>query len=122
MSNQKQYWRVLVKVWKRYFRVADARSLLTDEFTRQLQQDFGLDPKTGEVTDLSKLSHLDDRRLETARVLRGILTHYLASEMGSSGKKAQRDVMGRIVREQAFTVLNRLAALRMMLMGRSSIR
>ncbi len=94
--------------------VNDARSLLTDEFTRQLQQEYGLDPKTGEAADLSKLSHLDDSHLETARVLREILAHYLASEMASSGKKSQKDVLDRIVREQAFTVLNRLAALRMM--------
>lgn len=94
--------------------VSDARTLLTDEFTRQLQQDYGLDPKTGEVADLSKLDHLDDSRLETARVLREILAHYQASEMASSGEKCQQDVLDRIVREQAFTVLNRLAALRMM--------
>lgn len=94
--------------------VNDARSLLVDEFTRQLQQEYGLDPKTGEAADLSKLSHLDDSHLETARVLREILAHYLASEMAGSGKKIQKDVLDRIVREQAFTVLNRLAALRMM--------
>jgi hypothetical protein len=94
--------------------VDDSRELLKKEFERQLQQDYGLDPKTGEVADLSKLSHLDDSRLETARVLREILAHYLASEMASSGKKGQQDVLDRIVREQAFTVLNRLAALRMM--------
>ncbi len=94
--------------------VSNARSLLTEEFTRQLQQDYGLDPKAGEVADLSKLDHLDDSRLETARVLREILAHYLASEMASIGKKSQQDVLGRIVREQAFTVLNRLVALRMM--------
>ncbi len=94
--------------------VSDARVLLTEEFTRQLQQEYGLDPTTGEVAELSKLAHLDDSRLETARVLREILDHYLASEMAGSGKKSQKDVLGRIVREQAFTVLNRLAALRMM--------
>ncbi|MEW8419743.1 MAG: SAM-dependent methyltransferase [Candidatus Thiodiazotropha endolucinida] len=94
--------------------VSDARSLLTEEFTRQLQQEYGLDPATGEVADLSKLGHLDDSRLETARVLREILTHYLASEMATSGKKSNKDVLDRIVREQAFTVLNRLAAFRMM--------
>ncbi len=94
--------------------VSKARSLLTDEFTRQLQQDYGLDPKTGEVADLSKLSYLDDGHLESARVLREILAHYLASEMAHSGKKSQQDILDRIVREQAFTVLNRLAALRMM--------
>ncbi len=94
--------------------VSDTRSLLTDEFTRQLQQEYGLDPKNGEAADLSKLSHLDDSHLETARVLREVLAHYQASEMVSGGKKSQKDVLDRIVREQAFTVLNRLAALRMM--------
>ncbi|GJL66482.1 MAG: hypothetical protein NPIRA05_14530 [Nitrospirales bacterium] len=94
--------------------VSDARSLLTEEFTRRLQQEYGLDPATGEVADLSKLGHIDDSRLETARVLREILTHYLASEMATSGKKSNKDVLDRIVREQAFTVLNRLAAFRMM--------
>ena len=94
--------------------VSNARSLLTEEFTRQLQLDYGLDPKTGEVADLSKLSHLDDSRLETARVLREILAHYLTSAMASSGKQSQQNALDRIVREQAFTMLNRLAALRMM--------
>ncbi len=51
--------------------VNDARSLLVDEFTRQLQQEYGLDPKTGEAADLSKLSHLDDSHLETVRYGKG---------------------------------------------------
>ena len=92
--------------------VSEARSLLTEEFTRQLQQEYGLDPQSGEVTDLAKLSHLDDARLETARMLRQILAHYLASDRVSSGANEQ-STLDRIVREQAFTVLNRLAALRM---------
>ena len=33
--------------------VSEARSLLTEEFTRQLQQEYGLDPGTGEVADLA---------------------------------------------------------------------
>ncbi len=93
--------------------VGEARALLSVEFTRQLQQDYGLDPETGEVTDLASLGHLDDRRLEIARLLREILAHYQAAEM-TAGKPGQRAVLERIVREQAFTVLNRLAALRMM--------
>ncbi len=92
--------------------VSEARSLLTEEFTRQLQQDYGLDPDTGEVADLAKLEHLDDARLETARVLRQIFAHYLASEKAGS-ETDEKSVLERIVREQAFTVLNRLAALRM---------
>ncbi len=92
--------------------VSEARSLLTEEFTRQLQQDYGLDPHTGEVVDLTKLGHLDDARLETARILRQTLAHYLASEKAGSDTDEQ-SILERIVREQAFTLLNRLGALRM---------
>jgi hypothetical protein len=93
--------------------VADARALLTSEFANQFQQDFGLDPKSGAVAALSSLAHLDDQRLETARILREILNHYLATEIGDESE-ARKAVLGRMVREQAFTTLNRLAALRMM--------
>ena len=92
--------------------VSEARSLLTEEFTRQLQQEYGMDPRTGEVSDLVKLDHLDDARLEKARLLGQIFAHYLESDKASSGA-TRKDVLNRIVREQAFTILNRLAALRM---------
>lgn len=93
--------------------VTDARALLTSEFANQFQQDYGLDPESGAVAPLRSLAHLDDQRLETARILREILDHYLATEMGEEGE-TQKAVLGRMVREQAFTTLNRLAALRMM--------
>src|SRR5688572_18560515 len=89
--------------------VSDARALLTEEFTRQLRNEFGLDPSTGEVAELTKLSHLDDSRRETARLLRETIAHYLATNPSSD----LRATIERIVREQAFTVLNRLCALRM---------
>ncbi len=89
--------------------VSDARSLLSEEFTRQLQNDYGLDPHSGAVTPVESLGHLDDTRRETARILRDTLAHYLASSPSSG----TREALDRIVREQAFTVLNRLAALRM---------
>lgn len=92
--------------------VADARTLLTAEFTRQLQHEYGLDPTSGTVTPLDRLIHLDDTRRETARILRATLDHYLAGSSGR-GVKAQQEALDRIVREQAFTVLNRLCALRM---------
>lgn len=38
--------------------VNDERSLLTEEFTRQLQQEYGLNPVADEVANLSKLGHL----------------------------------------------------------------
>lgn len=90
--------------------VSAARALLSAEFTRQLQHEYGMNPATGEVAVVEKLGHLDDTRRETARLLRDTLAHYLATSP-SSGK---REALERIVREQAFTVLNRLAALRMM--------
>ena len=89
--------------------VSDARALLSEEFTRQLQNDYGLDPHTGTVSPLENLAHLDDTRLETARILRETLAHYLAS----SPSGGAREALERIIREQAFTVLNRLSALRM---------
>lgn len=88
--------------------VNDARKVLEEEFTRQLQNDYGLDPKTGAVTALENLRHLSDAQHETSRILRDTLAHYCASQNAD-----ELTGLERIVREQAFTVLNRLAALRM---------
>ena len=90
--------------------VSDARALLTAECTRQLQHEYGMNPATGEVVELSRLPVLDDTRWETARLLRDTLAHYLAT----SPSGGRPEALQRIVREQAFTVLNRLVALRMM--------
>ncbi|MBU0973506.1 MAG: SAM-dependent methyltransferase [Proteobacteria bacterium] len=88
--------------------VNEARNVLTEEFIRQLQNDYGLDPTSGVVTELDKLRHLNDAQRETARILRDTLAHYKTGLKGET-----RTVIERIIREQAFTVLNRLSALRM---------
>lgn len=88
--------------------VTDARRALEEEFTRQLQNDYGLDPVSGTMAPLESLRHLNDQGRETARILRDTLAHYCANP-GTDAKSG----LDRIVREQAFTVLNRLAALRM---------
>lgn len=88
--------------------VNDARRVLEEEFTRQLQNDFGMDPNAGSVDALVSLRHINDSQRETARILRDTLAHYTAS-----GDLSVSQGLDRIVREQAFTVLNRLAALRM---------
>lgn len=88
--------------------VTDARRILEEEFTRQLQNDLGMDPVLGDVTPIENLQHINDSQRETARIMRDTLAHYCASP----GTDA-RSGLDRIVREQAFTVLNRLAALRM---------
>ena len=54
-------------------------SVLEEEFTRQLQNDYGLDPNSGTVTPLENLRHLNDAQRETARILRDTLAHYCAS-------------------------------------------
>jgi len=89
--------------------VADTRDALRDEFIRQLQHEYGMDPKTGEVSDLRTLGHLDDSRRETAKLLRETMEHYVATSPSGGNKEA----LNRIVREQAFTILNRLCAIRM---------
>lgn len=89
--------------------VSDARAALTEEFTRQLQNEYGLDPVAASVAPLERLSNLDDARLETARILRGTLEHYRQT----SPSEDFGPLLDRIVREHAFTTLNRLAALRM---------
>ncbi len=94
--------------------VADARSLLTDEFTRQLQATYGMNPETGEVADIRSLPPgLTPSQRETAHLLRDTLAHYLANAEKGKEKARKAAAIERIVREQAFTVLNRLAAIRM---------
>ena len=46
--------------------VSSARSILTEEFTRQLQATYGIDPKQGAVAEVSTLTHLDNRQRQTA--------------------------------------------------------
>lgn len=88
--------------------VNDARRVLEEEFTRQLQNDYGMDPNAGTVAELASLRHINDAQRETARILQHTLAHYTAG-----GDMTASQGLDRIVREQAFTVLNRLAALRM---------
>jgi len=92
--------------------VSDCRKLLSEEFSIQLQQTYGIDPNSGEVASLERLSHLSDRDRQTAQLLRDTLAHYLAVD--EDEKDHRTLAIGRIIREQAFTVLNRLAALLMM--------
>lgn len=95
--------------------VGDARALLTEEFTNQFKKDYGLDPDTGEVAELDRLSQLSDAQLQTAVILRDTLSHYRAG-LPKANKDAAKDnsvLIERIIREQAFTILNRLCAIRM---------
>jgi hypothetical protein len=93
--------------------VSDSRNFLTAEFTRQLQANYGLDPKTGMVADLSTLTDLDNEQLQNAIILREMVDHYSAGLHAKSEKQRYKESLERIIREQAFTVLNRMGALRM---------
>lgn len=90
--------------------VAACRRILTDEFTAQLQSLYGIQP-TGEMADVASMTHLDDEQLTSASLLRERIDHL--ADGRSADKKAAAEVIDRVIREQAFTVLNRLAALRM---------
>jgi len=89
---------------------ADARALLVEEFSRQLQTIYGIQP-TGQISDIGSLGHLDDEQRAVAQVLRDRIDHLAAGNR--KDKKTVGDAVSRLIREQSFTVLNRFAALRM---------
>ena len=45
--------------------VNEARRTLEEEFTRQLQKDYGMDPNAGTVAELASLRHINDAQRET---------------------------------------------------------
>jgi hypothetical protein len=92
--------------------VSDTRKLLSEEFSQQMRVKYGLDPATGVVTDIDKLPTMAEGDRQTAQMLRDTLEHYLATAP-KRDKKTIATTIDRIVREQAFTVLNRLCAVRM---------
>jgi hypothetical protein len=89
--------------------VGKARDVLVEEFTSQCQRVYGIQPD-GSIFDLSKLDHLPQEEQLRARLLRDRL-HHLST--GIAGPKAQTEAVARLLREESFTVLNRLCALRM---------
>ena len=88
--------------------VASCRDLLTGEFEDQLQERYGIYPTDGRVLDIDKLPVQDDETVAVARLLRSRIGHLMAGNT-----VALPDAVRRVLREQAFTVLNRFAALRM---------
>jgi len=90
--------------------VADARGVIADEFTEQFQSLYGISAQ-GDIAPLAKLSHLAEAGLATAALLRERITYLEKTHPDDKdGKKA---AVARLAREQAFTILNRLAAVRM---------
>ena len=91
--------------------VTACRNLLTDEFDDQLQSIYGIYADDGRVLEIEKLASLDDDQRVTGALLRERIAH-LQSGLTSS-KTPLKDAVQRVLRDQAFTVLNRFAALRM---------
>jgi len=91
--------------------VGDCRRLLTDDIRHQLQAAYGLQPD-GTALPVSSLSHLDERGREVASALRLWQEHLASTEAGTETQK-RKATFDRLAHETAFTVLNRLAALRM---------
>ncbi|MFC5191890.1 BREX-1 system adenine-specific DNA-methyltransferase PglX [Algoriphagus aquatilis] len=89
--------------------VQAAKKLLMSEFETQLQQFYGIRPN-GTCLLVEELTSREASVIETARLLRQRL-HYLESTIAGDNKAPE--AVRQLVREQAFTILNRFAALRM---------
>jgi hypothetical protein len=105
MSFDKETRNLLAKT------VTACRRRLIEDVTDQLRGVFGLHPD-GTVLPLDKLTHLSPDQNSAARHLRDLLDHYT---VGTAGKDSDRRKAAyeRMVLEISFTVLNRLAALRL---------
>ena len=94
--------------------ITACRRVFDREFTAQLQELYGIQPD-GTLTQCEMLDHLADEELEVARLLRSRLNHLQGGEPSEALTRTQvkPENVARVIREQAFTVLNRLAALRL---------
>lgn len=89
--------------------VKEARRILEQDFLRQMQAIYAMDPATGRVAELSNLGFLSLSAYETASDLREIFRHYKLQD----GNASDKEVLKRILREQTQTFLHRICALRM---------
>ena len=88
--------------------VAECRKMLHKDFSQQMEGDYGI-REDGEIQPLDQLPHLSDNQRSVATILRDRI-EYLASQ---EAKADIAMVVQRVIREQAFTVLNRFVALKM---------
>lgn len=90
--------------------VTAIRERLTDEFTAQLQETYGIQPD-GTILPLEDAALVDPQERAVAQQLRESIAHYGGTPEASAAQR--KKAVQRTIREQAFTVLNRFAALRM---------
>lgn len=93
--------------------VSSCRSILSEEFTRQLQAVYGINPQNGSITSIEVLPFTSNQDRQIALLLRETISHYRSSIVAKKETDRAKQAIERVIREQAFTVLNRLAALRM---------
>jgi hypothetical protein len=91
--------------------VGACRRRLVEDVTDQLRGVFGLHPD-GTLLPLEKLTHLSPDQAAVARRLRDLLDHYTAGAAGTESDR-RKCAFERMTLEIAFTILNRLAALRL---------
>ncbi|MBC8432683.1 MAG: BREX-1 system adenine-specific DNA-methyltransferase PglX [Desulfobacterales bacterium] len=105
MSFDKDTRKLLAKT------VTACRRRLIEDVIDQLRGVFGLHPDST-VLELDELTYLSPDQTAAARRLRDLLDHYTA---GAAGKESDRRKAAyeRMVLEISFTILNRLAALRL---------
>lgn len=98
--------------------VKSAKTLLTDFVSGTLQSKYGIWPD-GNILPLSEITTKESGELHTARLLRQRIDHIKDSLPGGSlndgdvDKKRISLAIGQLIAEQAFTLLNRMAAIRM---------
>jgi hypothetical protein len=91
--------------------VTACRRRLIEDVTDQLTGVFGLHPD-GTVLELKEMIHLSPDQAAAARRLRDLLDHYTAAAAGMA-KDRRKSAYERVTLEISFTILNRLAALRL---------
>lgn len=98
--------------------VRTAKSLLTDFVSVTLQSKYGIWPD-GNILPPAELTTKISGELHTANLLRQRITHIkdtlpgVGTEDTNLNKKLTAKAIGQLVAEQAFTLLNRMAAIRM---------
>ena len=98
-----------------YNTVVKCRRLLEEDLTQQLEGSYGIHAG-GTIEPLAGLSHLDAVGRAERQEIEAAIRHeeVVINRAAGTGKAARREAVARYLRESAFTLLNRLAALKLM--------